>query len=86
MTSVSGASLAPDFPRDLRSSPYVSAAADSFASGFLHSAGPLVSFDSCPGTSGASDSASEVPLMLTTSEKDDKDSPSLDKGEFSKSF
>ena len=58
MASVSGASLALSvFPRDLWSSPYVFAGADfSSASGFLHSAGPQVSFGSCPVTSGASGS------------------------------
>ena len=92
MASVSGSSLAPsDFSKDLRSSHYVSAgAASSFASVFLHSAGLRVSFGSCPDTSGASGSAGEVPLCYTdideSSDEDDKDSPSLGKGNFSKSF
>ena len=89
LASVSGASLAPsDFPRDLRLSPYVSAGASSFSAfAFSHLAGLRVSFGASPGTSG---SVGEDPLRYPdnddSSEKDDKESPSLGKGKFSKSF
>ena len=92
VASVSGSSLAPsDFPGDLWSSPYVSAgAASSSAFGFSHSAGLRVSFGSIPGTSDVFGSIGEVPLNYTdvddSSDEDDKESPSLGKGEFSKSF
>ena len=68
MASVSGTSFVPfDFPRDLQSSPYVSAGADfSLASGSLRSDGQRVFFGSFPGTSGLLAKFLFTILMLTT--------------------
>ena len=87
LASVSGASLAPsDFPRDLWLSPYISAGAGSSAFASLCSAGPRVSFGSYPGISGISGFVGEDPLRFPdiddSSDKEDKESPSLGKGEF----
>ena len=56
----------------------------------LHLSGPQVSFGSCPGALSTSGTASNDPLHYPNvddgSDKEDGESPSLGKGDFSKTF
>ena len=89
MGPVSSASLTSvGFSRDLRSSPGISVGVG--PSSVSCSSDPCVCFGDYPGTSGTSHSFSEDPLHFpnfdVASDKEDKESPSMGKREFSKAY